>query len=94
MRARLQQAGLWPNEDNGPEINISSAWKILSRLGLPARFGGKSQDGSYEYFIIDPHTGDLLAVGKGMTLEKAMCAAALNASCLIGTARSSTSQTS
>ena len=80
MKKRLQQAGLWYGETADPEISISLAWNILAKVGLPARFGGRSQDGSYEYLIINPLTGDFLTSGKGDTLECAMCAAAINAS--------------
>jgi len=80
MRYLLEQVGLWRNEEGDPETNIASAWSILSRLGLPARYGGKAQDGSHEFIITDPRTGNFIATGKGLTLEKAICAAALNAS--------------
>ncbi len=79
MKSRLKIAGLLRNEGDDPEINITTAWNILSRLGYPARYGGKAQDGSYEYMIINPKTGDLIAKGKGLTLEYSMCEAALNA---------------
>lgn len=65
--------------DEDTEINISHAWSILSRLGYPVRYGGRSPDGSHEYIIINPCTGDFLATGKGVTLEGSMCEAALNA---------------
>jgi len=80
MKKRLQQAGLWYGEIADPEISISLAWNILAKVGLPARYGGRSQDGSYEFLIINPQTGDFLTSGKGDTLEYAMCAAAINAS--------------
>ena len=79
MKSRLQKAGLLLTDDDDNEINISVAWGTLSRLGYPSRYGGKAQDGSYEYVIIDPKTGNFLATGKGATLEKSMCEAALNA---------------
>lgn len=78
MKSRLQKAGLLFNDDADPEINISVAWGALSRLGYPARYSGKAQNGSYEYVITDPQTGSLLATGKGVTLERSMCEAALN----------------
>lgn len=84
MKTQLIKAGLWNNsEKDEPKINISSAWSVLSRLGCPGRFGGRAQDGSYEFVIVNPGTGTLLCSGKGETLESAMCAAALNASQLI-----------
>ena len=85
MKSRLQQAGLLCNEDDNPEINITLAWSILSRLGHPARYGGRALDGSYEYVIVNSQTGDYLATGKGMTLERSMCEAALNARGIIDT---------
>ena len=79
MKSRLRKVGLLDKADKGSEINIKVAWSTLSRLGYPARFSGKAQDGSFEYVIIDPHTGRFMASGKGSTLEMAMCKAALNA---------------
>lgn len=86
MKYRLQEAGLWCGEE-GSEITISTAWSALSRLGQPSRYLGRAQDGSHEYGIIDRFSGDLLATGKGMTVEKAMCEAALNARDLLETNR-------
>ncbi len=78
MLTRLQQAGLWHSRDKR-EIDIATAWSILSRLGLPSRYGGKSPDGSYQYVIVDPHNGDLLSFGTGATLETSICDATLKA---------------
>ena len=78
MKSRLQKAGLLLTDDADPEIDISVAWGTLARLGYPARYGGKAQDGSYEYVIINPQTGGFLATGRGATLEMSMCEAALN----------------
>lgn len=86
MKNRLQEAGLWCGEE-GSEITISIAWSVLSRLGRPSRYLGRGQDGSHEYGIIDPFTGNLLTTGKGVTVEKAMCEAALNARALFETSR-------
>ena len=82
MKYRLQKAGFICEEET-PEINISFAWSMLSRLGCPARYGGRALDGSYEYVIINPQTGNFIATGKGATLEMSMCEAALNANALI-----------
>ncbi len=79
MMVRLKKAGLLISQSDDPEINISVAWSTLSRLGLPARFGGRAQDGSYEYVVVDPLSGDFVATGRGETLEHSMCEAALNA---------------
>lgn len=80
MKSRLEAAGLLDNRDNIVEISILTAWTVLARLGLPARYGGKTQDGSFEYLIINPATGNFLATGKGPTLEDSICEAALRAS--------------
>jgi hypothetical protein len=79
MQSELEITALPHTEETGSEINISTAWSMLSHLGYPARYGGKAQDGSYEYVIIHPKTGDFLAKGKGLTLECSMCDAARNA---------------
>ena len=85
MKSRLQQAGFWCDQEGDFEVNISLAWNILARLGFPARYGGRTQDGSHEYIITNPQTGELFATGKGMTLERSMCEAVLNANDLIDT---------
>ena len=76
MSIHRSDAGCWTHELDSLEINISLAWSLLARLGLPARFGGRAPDGSYEYFISDPLTGGFLARGKGQTIEESMCDAA------------------
>ena len=80
MRQRLIEAGLWEQSDGAsPEKDILCAWRVVSRLGYPGRFGGLSQDGQCEYLIVNPQTGGLLASGKGLSVTEAMCAAALAA---------------
>jgi hypothetical protein len=80
MKEKLIKAGLLRvGETFDTEPDISSAWSILSRLGYPSRYGGKTQDGYREYLITDPTSGTLLTSGKGRTLESAMCQAALSA---------------
>ena len=81
MKSRLKKAGLWGNNDD-TKIDISLAWELLSRIGLPGRYGGKAPDGSYEFVIIDPTTGAYLTTGKGQTLELSICEAAINAKVL------------
>ena len=81
MKSRLKNAGLWDNSDD-TEIDISLAWELLSRIGLPGRYGGKAPDGSYEFVIIDPTTGACLTTGKGRTLELSICEATINAKML------------
>lgn len=78
MKSRLQQAGLWRQEDHQANIDIILAWRVLSRLGFPARYGGRSLDGLHEYIIVDPATSGILATGRGETLAIAICQAALN----------------
>jgi len=84
MKTRLMQAGLLGNGNDCTEINISIAWTALAKLGFPARYSGKSRDGSFEYLILHPVTGELLTSGKGATLESSICEAALNACQLLG----------
>lgn len=60
-----------------PDINF--AWRVLSQLGFPGRYGGKTQDGYHEYLIANPLSGTVLTSGRGMTLERAICAAVLKA---------------
>lgn len=87
MKSRLINAGLLRTDDDLPEIDISLAWKTLSHLGFPARYGGKAQNGFYEYVIVDPRSGTLLATGQGETLEMSMCQAALNAKSLLSNSK-------
>jgi hypothetical protein len=83
MKTKLISVGLWGHQEKGePGKDISSAWSILSRLGCPGRYCGRTQDGLYEYVIVNPETGSLLTSGKGITLAMAMCDAALAASTL------------
>lgn len=89
MKSRLQQAGLLCTEDDGSDINISMAWSILSRLGCPTRYGGRAQDGSHEYVIINPKTGDFLATGRGGSVASSICEAALKAKTLTDTSKRS-----
>jgi hypothetical protein len=79
MKSRLKNAGLFFSSDADPEIDISVAWSVLSHLSYPARYGGKTLSGLYEYVVIDPKSGNLLSTGQGATIERAMCEAALNA---------------
>ena len=80
MRAQLINVGLWDQGETGdPEIDISSTWRVLARVGRPGRYVGKTQNGLYEYVIINPENDSLLPSGKGLTLTMAMCEAALAA---------------
>jgi len=83
MKSRLINAGLLCSDSDATDIDISLAWRTLARLGFPARYGGRAQNGFYEYVIVDPRSGTLLATGLGETLEISMCEAALNATALL-----------
>lgn len=83
MKTRLKKAGLLCSDKDLCEIDISLAWSTLAHLGYPARYGGKAQNGFYEYVIVDPRSGTLLATGQGETLEISMCEAALNATSML-----------
>ncbi len=79
MRNRLIELGLWDQQEGlQPENDISAAWRIVSRLGYPGRYGGRALDGRYEYLIVNPRTGSL-ASGKGGSVTAAMCEAAIAA---------------
>jgi hypothetical protein len=80
MEKRLIEENLWnPVEGPSPAQSIVGAWSVLARLGAPGRFVGRTQDGQYEYLIVDPNSGLMLASGKGETVSAAICAAALAA---------------
>lgn len=88
MKDKLIAANLAePTEDIHPERSILDAWKILSRLGSPCRYGGKTQNGLIEYLVINPATGTTLVSGQGETLPLAMCDAALAARKITAPAR-------
>jgi hypothetical protein len=82
MKTRLK-AGLLCSDKDLSERDISRASSTLAHLGYPARYGGKAQNGFYEYVIVDPRSGTLLATGQGETLEISMGEAALNATSLL-----------
>lgn len=80
MKERLIQTGLWKTGERiEPEPDISSAWRIMSRLGYPGRYGGRTQDGLHEYLIVNPRTGSLMTTGKGISVAAAMCEASIAA---------------
>ncbi|BCR03353.1 hypothetical protein DESUT3_04220 [Desulfuromonas versatilis] len=80
MRERLIAANLWNRENaENPGQSITAAWLVLARLGAAYRYGGKTQDGRFEYLIVNPQGGTLLASGKGISIPEAMCEAALAA---------------
>jgi len=80
MKDRLIAAHLLDQSDcNIPELDILDAWKVLSRLGSPCRYGGRSVDGLYEYLVTNPYNNSTIATGKGPTIPAAICAAALAA---------------
>lgn len=78
MEQRLIDAQLWSLGDGHlNEQDCSDAWQVLSRLGAPYRFAGKSCDGLYEYLILHPDTGDVVATGRGDSTPRAMFEAAI-----------------
>ncbi len=80
MRDKLIAAHLWDGQDGSdPGQSITSAWRVLARLGAAYRYGGKTLDGQFEYLIIHPKTGGLIASGKAASIPAAMCEAALAA---------------
>lgn len=80
MEKRLIEEHLWsPAEGPSPARSIVGAWRVLARLGAPGRFVGRTQDGQYEYLIVDAESGLMLASGKGESVPAAICAAALAA---------------
>ena len=85
MEKRLIDAQLWSRGDGQlNEQDCNDAWQVLSRLGAPYRFAGRSCDGLWEYLIIHPKTGDVVATGRGELSPLAMCEAALAARKVLG----------
>lgn len=76
MKKTLAEENPW-RKQQPPEHDISTAWRDLSRLGLPCRYGGRSPDGLFEFLIIDPEKGTARTSGKGRTLSQAMIEAAM-----------------
>lgn len=80
MEKRLIDAQLWSHQDGHlSEHSYSAAWRVLSRVGAPYRFSGKSCDGQFEYLVLDPKSGAVVATGRGDSSSKAMCEAAIAA---------------
>lgn len=80
MRGKLIAVQLWEEKDaRDPSSDVTCAWKVLARLGVPYRYAGKAPDGGLEYLVLDPENGMVHASGRGRTPAQAMCAAALAA---------------
>lgn len=80
MRQRLIEADLWdPSNNDDPTRSILGAWSVLARLGKPCRFAGRTPDGRFEYLVVDPGSGTPIASGHGVSMQEAMCRAALRA---------------
>jgi hypothetical protein len=78
MEKRLMDAQLWSQGDGHlNEQDCTAAWQVLSRLGAPYRYAGRSFDGLFEYLILHPKTGAVIATGKAESTALAMCEAAL-----------------
>lgn len=78
MQQKLIEAQLWSIGDGClNDQDCQDAWQVLSRLGAPYRFAGKASDGRFEFLILHPETGDVVATGYGDTEPQAMCEAAL-----------------
>ena len=78
MEHKLIEAQLWSIGDGRlNEQDCHDAWQVLSRLGAPYRFSGMSSDGLFEFLILHPETGEVVATGHGDTEPRAMCEAAL-----------------
>jgi hypothetical protein len=80
MEKRLIDANLWTQADGSlEEQGYGAAWRVLARIGVPYRFSGKSCDGMFEYLVLHPRTGEVIATGRGDSSSVAMCEAALAA---------------
>ena len=80
MEKRLIDAQLWSQADGHlTEQDYGAAWRVLARVGAPYRFSGKSCNGQFEYLVLHPQTGEVIATGRGKTSTAAMCEAALAA---------------
>lgn len=78
MEQKLIDAQLWSIGDGClNEQDCHDAWQVLSRLGAPYRFAGQSSDGQFEFLILHPETGNVVATGFGDSEPQAMCEAAL-----------------
>lgn len=82
MREKLIEMELWDAKDQrNPTQDVICAWSVLSRLGAPYRFGGRTPDGRLEYLVLNLAGGEVVASGRGTTPAEAMCRAALAARC-------------
>lgn len=82
MREKLIEAELWDATDQrNPTQDVICAWSVLSRLGAPYRYGGRTPDGRLEYLVLNLAGGEVVASGCGATPAEAMCRAALAARC-------------
>ncbi len=80
MEKRMIDANLWNQADGHLcEQNQGDAWRVLARVGAPFRFSGKAGDGMFEYLVLHPKTGEVIATGRGESSSVAMCEAALAA---------------
>ena len=57
-----------------PDAGITQAWRMLSNCGAAQCYIGCSSDGLHEIALCDPCSRLPLAIGRGRTIEQAICA--------------------
>jgi hypothetical protein len=57
-----------------PGAEITHAWRRLANSGAAQCYIGCSRDGLHEISLCDPCSRLPLAIGRGLTIEQAICA--------------------
>jgi hypothetical protein len=57
-----------------PDAGITQAWSMLAGCGAAQSYIGCSSDGFIEIALSEPGSRSTLAIGRGLTLEQAICA--------------------
>ena len=57
-----------------PDAGITQAWSMLAGCGAAQSYIGCSSDGFIEIALSDPGSRSTLAIGRGLTIEQAICA--------------------
>jgi hypothetical protein len=57
-----------------PGAEITHAWRRLANSGAAQRYIGCSHDGLHEISLCDPCSRLPLVIGRGLTIEQAICA--------------------